>query len=202
MENRISRPVTSEIANSTVASGLRSVGVILAGSALIAICSHITLPLWFTPVPLTLQPFAVLLVGLLLEPRLAAATLVAYLLEGAAGLPVFAPGFGFGAGMAHLLGPTGGYLMSYPAAAALISFLRRKLARSFGSAVVSAAAGNVLILLCGMAWLAVWTHGTSAHWSVMSTFELAVLPFLPGDALKVVAAAAIAKGFDRARRKQ
>ncbi len=97
MENRISRPVTSEIANSTVASGLRSVGVILAGSALIAICSHITLPLWFTPVPLTLQPFAVLLVGLLLEPRLAAATLVAYLLEGAAGLPVFAPGFGFGA---------------------------------------------------------------------------------------------------------
>lgn len=196
MENRISRPAASEIASSAVQSGLRTVGLILAGSALVAVCSHIALPLWFTPVPLTLQPFAVLLLGLLLGPRLAAATLGAYLIEGAAGLPVFAPGLAFGAGIAHLLGPTGGYLLSYPAAAALVAFLRRRLPRGFAGALMSAAAGDVVILLCGMTWLAALTHD-----SVWSAFVLAVLPFLPGDALKVVAAAGIAKGLDRVRRR-
>ena len=187
--------MVSEIANSAVQNGVRTTGTILAGSALVAICSHIALPLWFTPVPLTLQPFAVLLLGLLLGPRLAATTMAAYLLEGAAGLPVFAPGLAFGAGTAHLLGPTGGYLMSYPAAAALVASLRRRLAPSFSGALLSAAAGNVVILLCGMAWLAAWTHG-----SVKTAFLMAVVPFLPGDALKVVAAAAIAKGMGRLRR--
>ena len=78
--------------------GSRAVGIVLAGSAFVAVCAHVALPLWFTPVRFTLQPFAVLLLGLLLAPPLAAATLVAYLVEGAAGLPVFAPGPGFGAG--------------------------------------------------------------------------------------------------------
>ena len=195
MENRISRPVASEIANSAVQRALRTAGIVLAGSALVAVCSHISLPLGFTPVPLTLQPFAVLLLGLLLGPRLAGATLAAYLLEGMVGLPVFAPGVLFGAGMAHLLGPTGGYLMSYPAAAALIAVLRRRLARGFTGAMLSAAAGDVVILLCGMAWLAAWTHG-----SMKTAFALAVVPFLPGEALKIVAAASIAKGLERVRR--
>ena len=145
MENRL--PMASDIANPAVSSGLRGAAVVLAGGALVAVCSHISLPLWFTPVPLTLQPFAVLLLGLVLSPRLAAATLGAYLLEGAAGLPVFAPGFALGAGMAHLLGPTGGYLMSYPAAAALVSWLRGRLTRGFGGAMLSAAGGNAVILL-------------------------------------------------------
>ena len=195
MENRL--PITSEAANGAVASGLRSAGVVLAGSALVAVSSHISLPLWFTPVPLTLQPFAVILLGLMLSPRLAAATLGAYLLEGAAGLPVFAPGFALGAGLAHLLGPTGGYLMSYPAAAALVAWTRRNVSRGFAGAALSASAGNALILLCGFVWLTVWTHA-----AVGSAFALAVLPFLPGDALKVVAAAAIVRGWDRVRRKQ
>ena len=195
VENGISRPIASEIAHSGVSSGLRGAGIVLAGSALVAVCSHVSLPLWFTPVPLTLQPFAVLLLGLVLGPRLAAATLGAYLLEGAAGLPVFAPGFALGAGMAHLLGPTGGYLMLYPAAAALVSWLRTRLKRSFAGAMLSAAVGNVVILLCGFAWLAVWTHT-----AVASAFALGVLPFLPGDALKVVAAAGFASGLDRIRR--
>jgi len=192
--------MASEIANSAVSHGLRTVGIIVAGSALVAVCSHLTLPLWFTPVPLTLQPFAVVLLGLLLRPHLAAATLGAYLLEGVVGVPVFAPGLAFGAGMAHLLGPTGGYLMSYPAAAALIAFLFRRSKRGFSAALLSAGTGNVLILLCGFAWLAVWTHGTGSYGSLKSAFALAVLPFLPGDALKVVAAAAIARGLERARR--
>ena len=197
MENGIAKPMASEIANSAVSHGLRTAGIVLAGTALVAVCSHITLPLWFTPVPLTLQPFAVVLLGLLLRPRLAAATLGTYLIEGAMGLPVFAPGLIFGAGMAHLLGPTGGYLLSYPAAAALIAFLFKRRTRGFATALFSAAAGNAAILICGFAWLAVWTHG-----SIKTAFALAVLPFLPGDALKVVAAAAIAKGIERVRHHQ
>ncbi|HXS78463.1 MAG TPA: biotin transporter BioY [Terracidiphilus sp.] len=195
MENGISKPLPSEIANFAVSSGLRGAGLVLAGSALVAVCSHIALPLWFTPVPLTLQPFAVLLLGLVLGPRLAAATLGAYLLEGATGLPVFTPGFALGAGVAHLVGPTGGYLMSYPAAAALVSWLRTRLNRGFAGAALSAAAGDALILLCGFVWLAMWTHA-----AIGSAFALAVLPFLPGEALKVVAAAGIARGLGRVRR--
>ena len=197
MENEILGPSVSDIANSATQRWLRTAGVILAGSVFVALSSHVALPLWFTPVPLTLQPFAVLLLGLLLGPPKVAATLGVYLIEGAAGLPVFAPGLGFGAGLAHLFGPTGGYLMSYPAAGALISLLRGKLNRGFSGAIISAAAGNCLILICGMVWLVVWTHG-----SFVSGFTLAVLPFLPGDALKVVAAAAVAKGLDRVRRKR
>ena len=199
MENRIAKPLAAEIENSAVSQGLRTAGIIVAGSALIAVCSHIALPLWFTPVPLTLQPFAVVLLGLLLSPRMAAATAGAYLFEGAVGLPVFAPGLVFGAGMAHLLGPTGGYLMSYPAAAALIAYLFRHSKRGFSAALAGAAVGNAVILLCGFAWLMVWTHGAG---SIRTSFAMAVLPFLPGDALKVAAAAAIAKGLERARRTQ
>jgi len=200
VENRISKPLASEIANSAVSRGLRTAGIVLGGSALVAVCSHIALPLWFTPVPLTLQPFAVVLLGLLLSPRMAAATMGAYLFEGAVGLPVFAPGLVFGAGIAHLLGPTGGYLMSYPAAAALIAYFFRRSKRGFSAGLASAAAGNAVILLCGFAWLTVWTHGAGSISSVKAAFAMAVLPFLPGDALKVVAAAAIAKGLERARR--
>jgi len=197
MENRLSKPLVSEIASPALSNALRGAGLVLAGSAFVAICSHIILPLWFTPVPLTLQPFAVLLLGLLLDRRLAAATLGAYLLEGALGLPVFAPGFALGAGMAHLLGPTGGYLMSYPAAAALVSWLRSRLNRGFAGAVVSAGAGDTLILLCGFTWLTL-----STHMAIGPAFTLAVLPFLPGEGLKVVAAAGIARGVDRVRRVQ
>jgi biotin transport system substrate-specific component len=202
VENRLSNALAPNIANSAVSQGLCTGAVILGGSALVAVSSHIALPLGFTPVPLTLQPFAVLLLGLLLAPRLASATLGAYLVEGALGLPVFAPGLAFGAGMAHLLGPTGGYLMSYPAAATLIAILWHRSGRGFSAALGSAAAGNVLILLCGFVWLTLWTHGAGSFGSIKAAFVMAVLPFLPGDALKVVAAAAISKGFERVRRRR
>lgn len=202
MENRLSNPLAPDITNSAVSQSLRTGAVILGGSMLVAVSSHIALPLGFTPVPLTLQPFAVVLLGLLLTPRLAAATLSAYLIEGAAGLPVFAPGLVFGAGLAHLLGPTGGYLMSYPAAATLIALLWRRSGHGFSAALGSAAVGNLLILLCGFAWLTIWTHAAGSSTSMKAAFAMAVLPFLPGDALKVVAAAAIAKGFERVRRRR
>lgn len=172
---------------------LRSTGIVLAASALVAICAHIAIPLYFTPVPLSMAPFAVLLLGLLLSPRMAAATLGAYLAEGALGLPVFAPGPLYG--LAHLLGPTGGYLIAYPAAAALTSILWRRSGRNFSVALGSAAAGNLVILLCGALWLAALTHA-----SAQVVITLAVLPFLAGDALKIAAAAGLAVGFERLRR--
>jgi biotin transport system substrate-specific component len=172
---------------------LRPVGIVIGGSLLAAICAHIVLPLSFTPVPLSLAPFAVLLLGLVLSPRMAAATFVAYLAEGAAGLPVFAPGASAPAGLAHLLGPTGGYLMAYPLAAALISWLWRRTGRSFTSAFLCAAAGDLIILACGALWLSILPHVAAAP-------AIAILPFLPGDALKIAAAAGMAAAWIRLRR--
>jgi biotin transport system substrate-specific component len=141
---------------------------------------------------LTLQPFAVLLLGLLLSPRLAATTLLAYLGEGAIGLPVFSPGPTSMPGLAHLFGPTGGYLLAYPVAAMMISFIYRR--RGFTWALAGAAVGNLFILSCGGLWLAALTHA-----SLPQMLTQAILPFLPGDALKVVAAAALATGWQRLR---
>jgi biotin transport system substrate-specific component len=174
---------------------LKRAGIVLAGSALVAVCAHIALPLYFTPVPLSLAPFAVLVLGLLLRPGLAAATLGAYLLEGAAGLPVFSPTPAI-SGMAHLLGPTGGYLLSYPLAAALIAYLFRRTGRGFTPALVAAALGSLFILACGALWLA----ALPPHLSAQTILKMAVLPFLPGDALKVAAAAALAASWNRFRR--
>lgn len=173
---------------------LRNTGLVVAGSAVVAVCAHVSIPLYFTPVPLTLQPFAVLLLGLLLAPEVAAGALAAYLAEGAMGLPVFTP-HPLG-GLAQLLGPTGGYLLSYPPVAALISFLWRRSRRGFSTALASAALGNLTILAAGSLWLGLVTHA-----SAQIVLTQAVIPFLPGDALKVAAAAALATGAQRLRRR-
>ena len=112
--------------------GWNTLLAVVAATALVAISAHIAVPLGFTPVPVTMQTFAVLLLGLLFSPGPAFACLALYLMEGAVGLPVFSP-HGPG-GMAQLLGPSGGYLLSYPFAAALTSFLYRRGRRRFGSA--------------------------------------------------------------------
>jgi biotin transport system substrate-specific component len=173
---------------------LRRASIVLAASLLVAISAHIALPLFFTPVPLSMAPFAVILLGLILSPRMAAASLGTYLAEGALGFPVFAPGPL--SGVSHLLGPTGGYLIAYPLAATLISLLWRRGGRGFMMAMASAAAGDLTILACGALWLASLTHA-SAH----TVLNLAVLPFLAGDVLKIIAAAVLATGFQRLRRK-
>ncbi|HVU45085.1 MAG TPA: biotin transporter BioY [Terracidiphilus sp.] len=173
---------------------LRAFGIVLGGSLLAAVCAHVSIPLFFTPVPLSLAPFAVLLLGLLLSPRLAAATFAAYLIEGAAGLPVFSPSPAI-SGFAHLVGPTGGYLLAYPLAGALISFLWRRSGRNFSAALLCAAVGDVAILTCGALWLAAMAPLPS-----LSAPTLAIFPFLPGDALKIAAAAAMAVSLRRLRR--
>jgi biotin transport system substrate-specific component len=121
--------------------------------------------------------------------------MAAYLAEGAMGLPVFAPGAGSPTGLAHLFGPTGGYLLAYPAAAVLVSFLWRQGGLRLAPALLAAAAGDLLILTSGALWLAAWTH-----LAIASALTMAVVPFLPGDALKVVVVAALAVGLVRIRR--
>ncbi len=163
---------------------------VLLASAFVALCAQVAVPLPWTPVPMTMQPFAVLLLGLLLGPGLGAAALVAYLLEGAVGLPVLVPGLG---GL-FPLGASAGYLLSYPLAAALTGWLWRR-EGGFARATAAAALGDGLILLCGAGWIASLTHGNAAV-----VLRLAVLPFLAGDAVKVLLAAAIASGVSRRRR--
>jgi len=158
------------------------------GSILVAVCAHVSVPLVFTPVPLTLQTFAVLLLGLTLSPATAFAALTLYLMEGAAGLQVFSP-HGPG-GLLQILGPTGGYLLSYPFAAALTALIAKRLRKSFGTYAMSAAVGSLVILALGASWLSV-----ALHQSPVTTMKLAVWPFLPGDALKVCAAAGVAAGL-------
>ena len=198
--NRIAPTQWTEGAqHSAAAAALRTGGIIFAGTLFITLCAHVSIPLSFTPVPLTLQPFAVLLLGFLLGPRTAFATLVAYLAEGAAGLPVFAPGPASLGGIAHLFGPTAGYLLSYPIVAMLISYLWRSSRRSFGMALIAAAAGDAVLLVTGAVWLAVWTSRVS-HAGMATILAQSILPFLPGEALKTVAAAGIAAATNRLRR--
>ena len=158
------------------------IAVVLA-TALVAICAHIAVPLGFTPIPVTMQTFAVLLLGLLFGPGPAFACLTLYLLEGAFGLPVFSP-HGPG-GMAQLLGPSGGYLLSYPIAAALASWLYRLGKRGFLAAAAASGLASLLILAVGASWLGIISH---ANLSVV--FFQSIAPFLPGDAVKVLAATA------------
>jgi biotin transport system substrate-specific component len=136
----------------------RDLALILAGSLLVALAARISIPLPFTPVPITGQTLAVLLVGAALGSRLGFLSLLAYLAEGAMGLPVFAGGTG---GLAKILGPTGGFLLAFPLAAGLVGLLveRFGLDRSFLGTLLAMLAGNALLYLVGLPWLAAWLMG-------------------------------------------
>jgi biotin transport system substrate-specific component len=181
--------------SASVSPAISRTSAVVVGSLLVALCAHVSVPLLFTPVPLTLQTFAVLLLGLTLEPVAAFAALALYLVEGAAGLPVFSP-HGAG-GVLQLMGPTGGYLLSYPFAAALTGFLARRIRpASFTSCVLSAAVGSLVILAVGASWFAM-----IAKQSLGTALKMTVWPFLPGDALKICASAAVAIGLLTLRNK-
>lgn len=154
--------------------------LVLGGSGLVAVTAQIAFYLPFTPVPVTGQTLAVLLVGAALGSRRGGLAMVAYLAEGAAGLPVFAAG---GCCLPWLIGPTAGYLWSYPLVAFVVGALaergwdRRPLA-----AVAAMLIGNALIYVVGLPWLASFVGGANV-------LEAGLLPFIPGDLLKVGLAA-------------
>jgi biotin transport system substrate-specific component len=161
--------------------------IAVGASLFVAVCAHISIPLGFTPVPLTLQTFAVLCVGLVLGPQLGFAALALYLAEGASGLPVFSP-HGLG-GVAQLLGPTGGYLFSYPIAAAAAGFAMKSVRNrqwQFPAALLGGVIATALVLSIGAAWMAHLLHLAPA-----AAWHLAVAPFLPGEGLKIAAAAGV-----------
>jgi len=163
--------------------------VVALGAALVAIAAQIAIPLPGTPVPMTLQPLAVLLVGAWLGAGLGAASLILYLALGAAGLPVFTP-YGL-PGIARLLGPTGGYLLAYPVAAFAVGRLvgATDPARKPGVArlCVAVFTGLVLIHLGGLAQLLILTGSASG------ALRLGTLPFVIGDLVKVVIAVLVLK---------
>jgi biotin transport system substrate-specific component len=170
--------------------------LVIGATAFVAACAHISLPLPFTPVPLTLQNFAVILVGMALGPVAGFSAMVLYLAEGALGLPVFTPSGGPG-GMAHLLGPNGGFLFSYPLAAAAAGWVVRALrpvTSRFRGALVAATVATLPIFLFGAGWFAYY-----AHHSVSATWSLAVAPFIPGEIVKITTAAAIFSSIQRWR---
>ena len=160
-------------------------------AALISVAAQLSFPLPFSPVPLTLQVLVVLLAGGLLGPTWGGAAMLLYLLLGVVGLPVFSRG---GHGLASLLGPTGGYLMSYPIAAAAVGLLAPP-SRAPGLLRTGAAmlAGLVLIYLGGGGWAVVW--GGQAMAAVVYGW---VLPFVPLDLVKLALATVLSRSVNRA----
>lgn len=162
--------------------------MVIAGSAIIAIAAQIAIPIPFTPVPLTMQPLAVLLVGIALGATRGSAAATLYLLEGAAGLPVFAQGHG---GALWLIGPTAGYLLSYPFAAFVAGWFSE---RGWGSTILRALAGMLAALAViyagGWAWLAMLSGPRAA-------FTMGIVPFFVADIVKVAIGAAILPSAQR-----
>ena len=159
----------------------RALGILLAAGAL-ALASQFALPIPGTPVPITLQPLVVVLAGLLLGPVDAAAAMVVYIVAGLAGLPVFAP---MGApGLARLLGPTGGYILAYPVAAAVAGRFGAGKA-SYTTRSLAAMAGILVLYLGGLTQLAVIT-GSLGLAAIMG-----VAPFVAADAVKALVAGAL-----------
>jgi biotin transport system substrate-specific component len=168
----------------------------VAATLFVATCAHVSIPLFFTPVPITLQTFAVILIGMILGPVVGFSTMVLYLAEGAAGLPVFSPA-GSG-GLAHLLGPNGGFLFATPLCAAAAGWIVRSMPRvvsRFSSAIIAGIGSSVIAFALGAGWLAHLLHLSSA-----AAWSLAVAPFLAGEAIKITAAAGIFSSWQRWRR--
>lgn len=164
--------------------------LVVGASFFVALCARITLPLPFTPVPLTLQNFGVLLVALALGSKRGFAALALYLAEGASGMPVFNPA-GAG-GLAQFLGPTGGYLLAYPVVAFVAGLIAERGNKSFARYALAGLAGELVLFAGGLSWLAIMAH---ASWSLAAQFGL--YPFVFAEIAKVMAAAGAASRVPR-----
>jgi biotin transport system substrate-specific component len=163
----------------------KQAAIVIAASLFVALCARVTVPLPFTPVPLTLQNFGVLTVGLLLGSRRGFAALAFYLVEGAFGLPVFSPAI-LGSGITHLTGATGGFLMAYPLVAFVAGYIYEHSSRRFAWAALSAVAAELVLFAGGLSWLSVLTH------SVSLAIRYGLYWFVFAEVIKVLMAAAVA----------
>jgi biotin transport system substrate-specific component len=170
-------------------------GCVVGGSALIAALAQISIPLPFTPVPITGQTLGVLLVGAAFGPGLGVATLAAYLAQGAIGLPFFAGG-GSGADVLGFASATGGYLWGFVLASALVGWLaRRGWDRSFGSAAAAMLLGEVAIYAVGLPWLhRALPSITGGPVALGDTLAAGLYPYVVGDVLKLLVAASSLPG--------
>ena len=159
---------------------IRTAGFAIAGSLLLALSAKAQVPFW--PVPMTMQSLVIMMLGMAYGSRLAVATVLLYLAEGLAGLPVFA---GTGAGFAYMTGPTAGYLVGFVAAAGLIGWLaERGWDRSPVKALIAMSVGHVLLFVPGVAWLAV-LFGTE------KAIAVGLTPFIAASLLKTALGAAL-----------
>jgi len=166
------------------------IAAVLFVTALTAAASQISIPLPFTPVPFTLQPMIVLLGGAALGSRLGMSSQVLYLFLGLAGLPVFAASPVLPQGLGRLLGPTGGYLLSYPFAAFVAGWLgERSFDRRYLTSLAAMAVGLTVVFTCGVAWLAWFAQPAAVGLS--AALRTGLVPFLLADAIKVALAATV-----------
>jgi biotin transport system substrate-specific component len=167
---------------------LRRAIAVALGALLVALSAQVEIPLSFSPIPVTLQGLAVVLVGLLLGPRLGAAALISYLTMGIAGLPVFS---GASFGFIKIIGPTGGYLLAFPLGAWVAGFFAENSTPMMAPAryLLGALAGMIVIHLGGWSWLAIATHDPR------TAFNYGVAPFALIDVTKAVLAAGLALGL-------
>ncbi len=157
--------------------------LVLVGSLLLAVSSKIQVPFW--PVPMTMQTFVVLVIGMAFGPKLGLATVGLYLVEGAFGLPVFAGTPEKGLGLAYMFGPTGGYLAGFVVATLLMGRLAgRQWDRNPVTTAAAMAIGIAVIYALGATWLATFI-------GVEKAVQLGVAPFLLADALKILLATAL-----------
>ena len=164
-------------------SAVRTLLLVVAGTALLTLSAKVNIP--FYPVPMTMQTFAVLVVGMAFGPSLAIVTVVLYLLQGALGLPVFSGTPARGIGWAYMMGPTGGYLLGFLVASGVVGVLaQRGFDRSFGMTLAAMTVGTLVIFTFGFAWLA-GLIGMEKAWT------FGVEPFLLAAAFKIVLAALV-----------
>jgi biotin transport system substrate-specific component len=181
-------PTLAEVLWPSDTKALRAIVLALVGSAVLWASAKIQVP--FYPVPMTLQTLAVLGLGMAYGWRLAFATLLLYLAQGAFGLPVFAGTPEKGIGLAYMMGPTGGYLLGFLLAATLCGWLaERGWGRNVATTALAMLLGNIVIYVPGLLWL-----GTLVGWD-KPVLEWGLTPFLLGDATKLVLAALILPGL-------
>ena len=195
MKLHTQRGVASSTLVSTLTAGAGTSAAVRAGAVVLiaaatATAAQFSVPLPFTPVPLTLQDTVVLLGGAALGSRLGMMAQVLYLAAGIAGLPVFAASATLPQGPLRLLGPTGGYLLSYPFAAFLTGWLaERGFDRRYVTSVIAMIAGLAVVLTCGVTWLALFARPAGLGFS--AALKAGLYPFLAGDVLKILAGAVV-----------